>query len=149
MDAFYRQRDAETARRVAGLLGDLDHETRELGELESRLTMRATLDDLAVALPDVTHQELVERIFEPDTDGMATTQLATDVVIAAIEAGAFDVALRLVPLTGPIDSQLTVGLPVCRVALQASARSGPLGQHVKEPGNSLLRQCPRGFRFGV
>ena len=103
MDAFYRQRDAATAGRLAGLLGDLEYETRELGELASRLIMRETLDDLAGALPDATHQELVERIFEPGTDPAATAHLATDVVIAAIEAGAFDVALRLVPLSDTPD----------------------------------------------
>ena len=36
------------------------------------------------------------------------------------------VMVRLMPVTGPVDSQWTVGLPVYRVALQASTRSGPL-----------------------
>ena len=103
MDAFYRTNDAEMARRLAGLLGDLDHETDELVDLASRFTMRQTLDELAGQMPDATRQELVERIFEPDANGAATRQLATDVVIASIEAGVFDAAVRLVPLSNAPD----------------------------------------------
>ncbi len=98
-DAFYRRHDAATARRLAGLLGDLEYQTDELGELASRLIIRETLDDFDGALPDATRQELVQRLFEPDFDGTATRRLATDVVIAAIEVGVYDAAVRLVPLS--------------------------------------------------
>ncbi len=103
MDAFYQGHDTGTARRLAGLLGDLDHETDELGDLESRFIMQETLNQLAGQMPETTHQQLVERTFEPDANGAATRQLATDVAIAAIEAGAFDAAVELVPLSNTPD----------------------------------------------
>jgi serine/threonine protein kinase len=103
MDAFYQRHDAEKARRLADLLGDLDHETDGLGDLESRFVIREVLDQLAGQVPAGTGQQLVQRIFEADTDGAATRQLATDVVIAAIEAGVFDAAVRLVEMSDTPD----------------------------------------------
>ena len=100
MDAFYRDYDAAAARRLAGLLRDLDRETDQLAELASRFSIQESLDDLAGTLPEETQQELSERVFERNAGGPATARLATDVVIASIEAGAFDAAMRLVPLAG-------------------------------------------------
>jgi len=100
VDAFYRDHDAATARRLAGLLRDLEHETDQLAELDDRFSIRESLDDLAGTLPEPTRQALGERVFGPDAGGTATARLATDVVIASIEAGAFDAAIRLVPLAG-------------------------------------------------
>ena len=57
--------------------------------------------------------------------------------------------VRLVLVSGPVDLQLTVELPVYRVALQASAGAGPFGQQGKETGDSSRWQSPRDFRFGV
>ena len=100
MDAFYRDHDAAAARPLAGLLRDLEHQTNRLGELDARFSIRDSLDDLAGTLPDETQGALGERVFERNAGGTATARLATDVVIASIEAGAFDAAIRLVPLSG-------------------------------------------------
>ena len=99
METFYRDHDAATARRLAGLLRDLEHQTDRLGELDARFSIRESLDDLAGTLPPKTRQQLSDRVFEPNAGGTATARLATDVVIASIEAGAYDAAMRLVPLS--------------------------------------------------
>ena len=79
-------------------------------EVEQMITVPMEQDLLAgVAWADVIRSESVPGLssvvifFEPGTDPAATAHLATDVVIAAIEAGAFDAAVRLVPLSDAPD----------------------------------------------
>ncbi len=91
----FKGRELQRVGNLIALLRALDHRPDVLVDLELRVIVAGSLVDLAGLLPELTHDDLNNRVFDEDLASNLAADLARAVVIEAIESEVFDAASRL------------------------------------------------------